>query len=224
MLFLAVFCGFLAENQREHYIEHQREKKYAETLLEDLINDTIGLNRIIPYWELTINHIDTIRNEIEKQPSERNKLTLYRVAALLITNSNFIYHDRTIGQLKNAGNFRLLPRGIADSLIEYDASINSSTKDIEERYNITYFQNREILQLQLFDSKFYQYRSQPEKLIAAANKEPGTIELRKGKEDVLFQYYNCLFSLRNHTAVRIRNLKRLKERSTHLFEMIKENY
>ena len=26
MLFLAVFCGFLAENQREHYVEYQREK------------------------------------------------------------------------------------------------------------------------------------------------------------------------------------------------------
>ena len=26
MLFLAVFCGFLAENQREHMIEHRREK------------------------------------------------------------------------------------------------------------------------------------------------------------------------------------------------------
>jgi hypothetical protein len=24
MLFLAVFCGFLAENYREHYVEHQR--------------------------------------------------------------------------------------------------------------------------------------------------------------------------------------------------------
>ena len=27
MLFLAVFCGFLAENYREHIIEHQREKQ-----------------------------------------------------------------------------------------------------------------------------------------------------------------------------------------------------
>ena len=33
MLFLAVFCGFLAENQREHYIEHQREKQYMRSLL-----------------------------------------------------------------------------------------------------------------------------------------------------------------------------------------------
>ena len=29
MLFLAVFCGFLAEYWLEHIIEHQREKKYA---------------------------------------------------------------------------------------------------------------------------------------------------------------------------------------------------
>ena len=32
MLFLAVFCGFLAQNQREHMIEGQREKKYAKSL------------------------------------------------------------------------------------------------------------------------------------------------------------------------------------------------
>ena len=32
MLFLAVFCGFLAENQREHFVEHQREIKLMETL------------------------------------------------------------------------------------------------------------------------------------------------------------------------------------------------
>ena len=36
MLFLAVFCGFLAENQREHMVEHQREKQYMESLLSDL--------------------------------------------------------------------------------------------------------------------------------------------------------------------------------------------
>ena len=35
MLFLAVFCGFLAEYQLEHTIKHQREKKYAKSLYED---------------------------------------------------------------------------------------------------------------------------------------------------------------------------------------------
>jgi len=43
MLFLAVFCGFLAENQREHYVEHQREKQFMKSLTEDLERDTLEL-------------------------------------------------------------------------------------------------------------------------------------------------------------------------------------
>ena len=39
MLFLAVFCGFLAENQLEHMIEHQREKQYMKSMVEDLEKD-----------------------------------------------------------------------------------------------------------------------------------------------------------------------------------------
>src|SRR5678816_1117976 len=40
MLFLAVFCGFLAENQREHLLEKQQEKKFARRLLSDLREDS----------------------------------------------------------------------------------------------------------------------------------------------------------------------------------------
>src|SRR5215213_5817224 len=41
MLFLAVFAGFLAENQREHIVERQREKKFARRLLSDLQQDSM---------------------------------------------------------------------------------------------------------------------------------------------------------------------------------------
>jgi hypothetical protein len=40
MLFLAVFLGFLAENQRERIVEHEREKTYAARLLRDLEQDS----------------------------------------------------------------------------------------------------------------------------------------------------------------------------------------
>ena len=43
MLFLAVFCGFLAENKREHMIEHQREKKLMAEIVEDLKKDSTYL-------------------------------------------------------------------------------------------------------------------------------------------------------------------------------------
>src|SRR3954468_17117375 len=41
MLFLAVFLGFIAENQREHIVEHQREKKFSSRLLSDLRQDSL---------------------------------------------------------------------------------------------------------------------------------------------------------------------------------------
>src|SRR5215216_2649885 len=44
MLFLAVFAGFLAENWREHYIEHTRAKVFAGSLYNDLKMDTAQLN------------------------------------------------------------------------------------------------------------------------------------------------------------------------------------
>ncbi len=42
MLFLAVFCGFLAENFREHKIEHKRARQFAISLVNDLSGDTVG--------------------------------------------------------------------------------------------------------------------------------------------------------------------------------------
>jgi len=51
MLFLAVFCGFLAENWREHIVEHQREKKYILSLIGDIRKDTSELSNIISFKE-----------------------------------------------------------------------------------------------------------------------------------------------------------------------------
>src|SRR6188474_1557548 len=47
MLFLAVTLGFLVENQREHYVEHQREKQFIRSLFNDIKADTVNLKRII---------------------------------------------------------------------------------------------------------------------------------------------------------------------------------
>src|SRR5258706_15415868 len=47
MLFLAVFCGFLAENFREHQVEKERGEEYIHSLYEDLKTDTMRLTLII---------------------------------------------------------------------------------------------------------------------------------------------------------------------------------
>ena len=47
MLFLAVFSGFLAEIQVEHYVEHQREKKYMQMCLIDFRAESTWLFGLI---------------------------------------------------------------------------------------------------------------------------------------------------------------------------------
>src|ERR1700752_1669296 len=64
MLFLAVFCGFLAENFREHQVEHQREKQYMITMLEDLKADIPLLNATIRDWNEVNKSIDSVTEAI----------------------------------------------------------------------------------------------------------------------------------------------------------------
>ena len=45
-------CGFLAENQREHFIEHERERQYIRSLVSDVANDTANINGIIKAFNI----------------------------------------------------------------------------------------------------------------------------------------------------------------------------
>ena len=56
---LAVFCGFLAEYQLEHLIEHQREKRYMKTMVEDLKKDA-PLVGSVPFLFKSIKNIKKI--------------------------------------------------------------------------------------------------------------------------------------------------------------------
>jgi hypothetical protein len=60
MLFLAVFSGFFAEYQLEHFIEKQREKKFALLLYEDFKKDTVFLNNVIHVKEWREKKFDSL--------------------------------------------------------------------------------------------------------------------------------------------------------------------
>jgi hypothetical protein len=223
MLFLAVFCGFLAEYQLEHVIENQREEKYAVSLVEDLMKDTTELKAVILFWETYNKRIDTVRNEIEKEPSERNPMLLYKCAAMLQNNNTFAYHDRTIKQLKNSGNFRLIRKKVVtDSLVEYDGLIENTISNVQESYNELSDQRRE-LQDQLFNSKFYRFVYNLN-FDSAAKQEPKIIAIIKGKEEVLFQYYNHLENLHWINRARIRFHKQMLRQAISLISSIKKEY
>ena len=109
MLFLAVFCGFLVENYREHIVEHEREKQYIQSLIADLRSDQQVLTQHIVLVRSGASMMDsmiTILNTPSLIPDNTGKL--YYWARLAPRLNPLSTNDRTFEQLKNSGNFRLI--------------------------------------------------------------------------------------------------------------------
>jgi hypothetical protein len=137
MLFLAVFCGFLAENQREHMIEHRREKEYMVSLVDDLKNDStflsLSINKLIPY------HIGWLDSTLHlfKSPDHKGKDRLIYQAFMLGTAWGYNFHptERTLTQLHTEG-FHLIRNKNATNIIGQLESqykfFNSQTREFSE--------------------------------------------------------------------------------------------
>ena len=80
MLFLAVFCGFLAENQREHMVEHQREKQYAISLAYDIKADIKHLITIIENKKQRQTQLDSLSILLNAPGNKEMGSTIYYLA------------------------------------------------------------------------------------------------------------------------------------------------
>jgi len=122
MLFLAVFCGFLAENQREHMIEHKREKQFIVTMLEDLKSDTFQLTQNIIYRKTREKMCDSLIIYLSDYKNKGNEIYYY--ARNLSRPQYFSPNDRTLQQLKNSGALRLIRNlSASDSIMAYDQQL-----------------------------------------------------------------------------------------------------
>ena len=120
MLFLAVFCGFLAENEREHMIEHKREKEYMRSLIEDLQTDTVNLNREMLTGHIIRTRIENLISFLNNESSKDSAVQLYKLNNQVGRVVNVNFEDRTSSQLKNGGNMRLIRnKAVADSIRSY---------------------------------------------------------------------------------------------------------
>ena len=109
MLFLAVFCGVLAENIREHSVEHQRGKQYIESLIADLKSDQRILAQHILHVKAGISMMDSVTNILNTLSLIANNTgKLYYLARLAPRLNPLSTNNRTFEQLKNSGNFRLI--------------------------------------------------------------------------------------------------------------------
>jgi len=132
MLFLAVFAGFLAENQREHIVEHQREKKFARRLLSDLRQDSI-------FFETRIKLLEERQNahkaflKIMTSPEGTTDPDVMKGFVPLLTGTNNDFTTATYNQMKTSGSLRYIDNDSLTTSLQkyYDVLLAKVTRDAE---------------------------------------------------------------------------------------------
>ena len=138
---------------------------------------------------------------------------------------SFEYHNRTIEQLKNGGNFRLITNNnLSDSLIDYDTYIVSRLRDQEEQSKVIY-QRLNFMQDKLINAEYYDLTLHDEKKFDSIyDAEPTTFRISEANKDYLFEYYNNLQYFKTMTFYRIYSLNNLQRMANNLLEQINKGY
>ena len=124
MLFLAVFCGFLAEYQLEHVIENQREEKYVRSLIQDLEADTASLQHYVDLRKEKRIMMDSLTLLLSNGMYKQFGNSTYFFARHVFNGPPFESTDGTMQQLKNSGNMRLIKNeNVINNILSYDASV-----------------------------------------------------------------------------------------------------
>jgi hypothetical protein len=132
MLFLAVFAGFLAENEREHIVEHQREKKFARRLLSDLRQDSI-------FFEYRIKQLEERQKAYKRflsimtNPVRAADSAVMRAFVPLLTGTSNDFTTATYNQMKTSGGLRYVDNDSLTTSLQkyYDVLLAKASRDSE---------------------------------------------------------------------------------------------
>lgn len=226
MIFLAVTMGFFAESIREHVNDRAKETEFMRSMIEDLKADTASAETAANTFTRISHLLDTLliclKNDVP-DPAIINR----KIAGNFWAYTGYSYNNRTIQQLKNAGNFRLIRNSaVADSILKYDNFINSimltqyvdlkntmyAYKDVEAKV-VRYSKLNTIYiryALSNFDSSVFRQNSQ-------------SSFISRDKE-LLSMYYNRLFIHEALTHTFIANLKHNVAYAADLIRLIRKEY
>jgi len=124
MLFLAVFCGFMAENLREHEINKGIEKNNIKSLVRNLLEDSNLLVRSIKVNEGRFNYLDSlIYLKNKKIPDDRFQKEFIFYMLKLGNIDYFVSNQSTFKQMQSSGTLRLISNpSVLDSILNYENS------------------------------------------------------------------------------------------------------
>jgi hypothetical protein len=211
MLFLAVFCGFLAEYQLEHKIEKEKGKQYIISFYEDLKTDTVLLEEIIRDYEnkvKALKQIEPCYQAINRQ--NKPDTCLYNLFIMTGGFNDLVYTDRTLQQLKNAGGLRLLLKEDADSILIYDNSLRMYIK----------------IETTAFQEIQYKVRDMTTSILhhqGLTNPGPNTV-LYGWNPETINKYFNLLYIYNNYCQSNLQEMIQIKSKAISLLEYFKRKY
>jgi hypothetical protein len=122
MLFLAVFCGFLAENQREHMVERRRVNESMKAVVENLKYDIVRCGKnAVTNVEISVG-LDSLRSELKNAIAGHvNGNKLYYFILRYTGNIGVaVFNTSAITELKNSGSLRLVKNNkIVEAMADY---------------------------------------------------------------------------------------------------------
>ncbi|HEY2726947.1 MAG TPA: hypothetical protein VGI61_07225, partial [Parafilimonas sp.] len=221
MIFFAVTMGFFAENVREHIADNDKGKQYIQSLYNDMQQDSINLKTVIVYNERQIKMFDTLMTLIHQPSLDSEDINkVYFFARFATRTSIFEPTDRTILQLNNSGNFRLIKNiSLADSILQYERDEANYKQSISisstERYALYPFIST------IFDATVFTT------MVDSANHihpPVGLHSINISDKKLINQFIYYLHQVQSTRVAETRSLQRLSKQSTEIRNLIKQNY
>jgi len=222
MLFLAVFCGFLAEYKLEHTIEHQREKQFIQSLREDVTMDTTDLTRIYNLRLSRASMLDSLTILLNGSEPGLHMKRIYYFARHIqrLFPLNFTHNDGTIQQLKNSGTLRLIRnRKAASAIVKYYAVVRDMEIIEDREYQYLYLCLPFIYKI--FDAKVFETMDD-----SAMNISPpqGVVTLSASADAAIAEFSAALYRLKIANYANRRRTKILIEEGEKLLNILNKEY
>jgi len=223
MLFLAVTLGFFVENQREHYIEHQREKQFISSLFNDIRSDTANIARIISARTSKERMLDSLSFMMNSpRPADFTK-QVYPYAVIIgrTLPYRFVPNDGTMQQLKNSGALRLIRnRTVVDSIAKYDINVrNILGQYLVEENQIEHYRTAAT---KIFDALIFEYIIDENATVV--NLPPDNASFQSFTKRELSEWNYRIFGLGGINKANRRDLRSLLKQATELLDLLKKEY
>ena len=223
MLFLAVTLGFFVENQREHYIEHQREKQFIKSLFNDIKSDTVNIAKIINARTAKERMLDSLSFMMNSpRPGDFAK-QVYPYAMIIgrTLPYRFVPNDGTMQQLKNSGALRLIRnRAVVDSIAKYDINVrNILGQYAVEENQIEHYRTAAA---KIFDALVFSQMLDENATVARPPADNCSLQSYTKRE--LYEWNYRIFGLNAINKGNRRDLRSLSRQATALLELLKKEY